>query len=171
MKLVTRNAWIVGLFALALAESVAVGAGRLVLGREGSELGNSFIPFDSKIGDYSLEYSKKWRLTDLSQTTSFTDSEPTAADKASFLSVHADRSGGPATVQELRERLVRSHPDLAWAPVSFAGVSGLKAERAGVTYLQLLRAPRDLLSLRFRSSEGERTDAVIGHMLESFRAE
>lgn len=171
MKLVTRKSWIAAVWALALLGPVTASAKKPVLGREGSELGNSFVPFDSKIGDYSLEYNKRWRLTDLSQTTSFTDSAPAAADKASFLTVHADRTGGPATLQELAERLAQRSPGMAWSPVSFSGISGLRADKEGITYLQLLRAPRDLLSIRFRSTEGDRTNAVIGHMLESFRAD
>lgn len=170
MKLMTGKSWIALFWALVLSGGAGAAGKPGILGREGSELGNSFVPFDSKIGDYSLEYNKQWRLTDLSQTTSFTDAEA-SAEKASFLSVHADRTGGPATLQELEERLAKSHPEFSWSPVSLSGISGLRAEKGGVVHLQLLRAPYDLLSLRFRSSGGERTDLVLTHMLESFRAE
>lgn len=168
MKLV--KIWAFGFIVLGLS-ATALSAPRRggVLGREGSELGNSFVPFDSKIGDYSLEYSKKWRLTDLSQTTSFTDAEDVGA--ASFLSVHSDRTGGPATIAELRERLGKRHPGMDWKAGSFAGFSALTGERAGVVYLEVLRAPGDLLSLRYRSAAQEKSDGVISHMLSSFRAD
>jgi hypothetical protein len=170
MKLV--KIWAFGMIVLGFS-ATALSAPRLgnVLGREGSELGNSFVPFDSKIGDYSLEYSKKWRLTDLSQTTSFTDGEASGSGATSFLSVHSDRTGGPASIAELRERLAQRHPGMIWQPMAFAGFSALMAEKGGVVHLEVLRAPGDLLSLRYRSADKEKSDAVIAHMLSSFRAE
>src|SRR5690606_3283083 len=116
---------ILGLTVLAAPEGFGATLGG-VLGREGSELGNSFVPFDSKIGEYKLEYSKKWRFTDLSQTASFTDSEPASSASVSFLSVHTDRTGGPATVNELRERIEKARPSVHWEPFSLAGLSGFR---------------------------------------------
>lgn len=167
MKLV--KVWAIGFMVLGFS-ATALSAPRRgnVLGREGSELGNSFVPFDSKIGDYSLEYSKKWRLTDLSQTTSFTDAD--GAGASSFLSVHSDRTGGPASIADLRERLAQRHPGVDWKAGVFSGFSAFTGEMAGVVYVEVLRAPGDLLSLRYRSADQEKSDAVISHMLSSFRA-
>lgn len=153
MKLIICTLALMGIWATAEARA-----------REGSELGNSFIPFDSKIGEYSLEYSRLWRLNDLSQTTTFSDQE------TSFLSVHADRNG-PKTVTELREKLAASQAGVVFEPVTLGGLSGLRGTKDGVTQVHLLRPPGDLLSLRFRSSAGVQSDAVIDHMLKSFRAE
>jgi len=166
--------WTMGVLVLLLAvdrgEAFAGGSLR-ILDRQGGELGNSFVPFDSKIGDYSLEYNKKWRFNDLSVTANFSDSEADLSTKASFVAISLNRTGGPQTIGELRDRLAQKHPGLEWADAKLSGLSGLKGEDKGITFVYLLRAPGDMLSLSFRSTGGERTDKVIAHMLESLRVE
>lgn len=138
---------------------------------EGGELGNAFISFDSKIGDYSLEYPKKWVFNDLSFTSSFTDGEASSIREASFLTVSANREGGPQTMGELRDYVKKSYPDLEWAPAKLAGLSGLESVRGEVRLVYLLRAPGDWLALRYRSAKGEQSEKVITYMLQSFRVE
>lgn len=166
--------WVLGVLILMVAaaggEAFAGGSLR-ILDRQGGELGNSFVPFDSKLGDYSLEYNKKWRFNDLSITTNFSDSEADPSTKASFVAVSLNRTDGPHTIGELRDRLAQKHPGLVWTAAKLSGLSGLKGEEKGITFVYLLRAPGDMLSLSFRSTGGERTDRVIAHMLETLRVE
>jgi hypothetical protein len=156
------------LIALALGLTFTAGEARTLA--EGGELGNAFVPFASKLGDFSLEYSKKWNCNDLSYTTSFSAPESSPA-AGSFLSVGTSRGEGPGSLAELREQLEKKHPGVRWGQEKFSGILGLAGERSGIRMLYLLRAPGDLISIRFRASGGERADQIIRHMLESFRAD
>ncbi len=166
--------WIAGVLVLmvALAGGDAFAGGSLkILDRQGGELGNSFVPFDSKIGDYSLEYKKQWRLNDLSLTANFSDPDAGNPSSPSFVALSTKRTGGPQTETELMDQLKVKHPGIEWAKVRVAGLTGLGAEVKGVATVYVLRSPGDLLAISFRSTEGERTDYVISHMLSSLRLE
>jgi hypothetical protein len=136
---------------------------------EGGELGNAFVPFDSKIGRYSLEYSKDWRVNDLSQSTSFADTKSVSAAE-SFLAVTVDGAGA-RTADELLARLRSTHAGTDWQKVVVGGIGGFTGEENGVRMYYLLRGAGDEVSLRMRSSDGGRSDEILAHMLGSFRVE
>ncbi len=131
----------------------------------GGELGNAFIPFDSKIGEYTLEYPKGWRVIDLSTTTNFSDGEK------SFLAVSAGAGNGPNSKEELVESLEKRFPGVIWKEVKLSGLEGLEGQVEGVRTVMFLRSPGDLLTLRFRSGNGPRSDKLLTYMLQSFRAD
>ncbi|MGZ3682411.1 MAG: hypothetical protein ACXVCI_01070 [Bdellovibrionota bacterium] len=137
---------------------------------EGGELGNAFVPFASRIGRYSLEYDKDWRLIDLSSTTNFTENQPSLSGAGSFFTVAVD-SNGARGLPELKERLTKAYPGVAWAGVSISNLSGLEGAANGVRMIYLLRAPSDQISLRLSSTDGARSDEILSKMLTSFRAD
>jgi hypothetical protein len=136
---------------------------------EGGELGNAFVPFDSRIGHYSLEYDKDWHINDLSVTTSFAEARP-ASGAASFFEVSLGGSGA-RSLAELSVRLMTARPGVAWSEVTVGGLTGFEATEKGVREIHLLRAAGDELTIRLRSSDGERSDEILSHMLGSFRPE
>lgn len=135
----------------------------------GGELGNAFIAFDSKLGEFSLEYPKHWQVNDLSVTANFSENDDAAV--ASFLAVNASRTGGPESMAELQSHLRKKFPGMDWIPAKLGGLNGLAGEKGDVKMVYLLRAPGDMLSLRFRSTKGESSEHAITHMLRSFRAD
>ncbi len=140
---------------------------------QGGELGNAFIPFASKIGHYSLEYSKDWRLNDLSVATSFADPNhtgPFALASPSFFTVEVNTEA-PQSLADLLALLKSLRPNLAWAPYTLNGMNGYVGVERGVRQIYLLRAPGDEITIRLFSADGERSDDILSHMLASFRAE
>ena len=137
--------------------------------RDGGEIGNAFVEFESKIGGYELEYPAEWRRTDLSQVTNFSDTKPSVPEKPDFLSVITSQMKGITTSAELLNHLRFFRPEVQWQKTTFAGVEGFQGEIGGVQTLYLLRGPENLLSVRYRANEGERSEKSLRHMLDSFR--
>jgi len=151
--------------------ALMVSAAREGVCAKGGELGNAFIPFASVMDGYSLEYNKKWHLNDLSLATNFSDSEARSGAPVSFFSVSAIHNPDISTIPQMLEHLELQNPGVKWISTKLAGLRGIESELKGVRTIFLLRGPGDLLSIRFRSTDGERTDNVIQYMLSSFRAE
>ena len=135
---------------------------------EGGELGNAFVPFASYIGRFSLEYNRDWHFNDLATTTNFAPPQPGGAAAATFFSVSVDPAG-PATMAELLRYVSTRYPGASVEGADVAGLSGLAVTTSGVRRIFLQRAPSDLISIRFRSVDGERSDAVLSHMLATFK--
>jgi hypothetical protein len=157
-----NNRWIFLLVLLA-------GAGKNVFAHlDGGEIGNAFVPFESKIGSYSLENGQDWHYNDLSEATNFAENKTSTGANGSFFTVVAKRNGGPQSMAALGECLRRKHPGFSWNSISLVGATGFESMQDGVRYIYLLRGPGDLVSLRMRSSDGVRSDEVLNHMLSSF---
>lgn len=137
--------------------------------KDGGEIGNAFVEFESKLGGYELEYPASWRRTDLSQVTNFADSNPSVPEKPDFFSVITSRMKGITTSAELLSHLRFFRPEVQWQKTTFAGIEGFQGEISGVQTLYLLRGPESLLSVRYRANEGERSEKSLRHMLDSFR--
>lgn len=135
---------------------------------DGGEIGNAYVPFQSLIGDYSLEYPAGWQKNDLSQLTSFADVKPAGATP-SFLSVLTDRFPGMNTLDDLARHLRFFRADALWVPYELAGVRGFVAEVGDLKLVYLLRQAEDVIAIRYRSTDGERSDKALAHMLGSFR--
>ena len=136
---------------------------------EGGELGNAFVPFDSRIGHFTLEYSKDWRVNDLSEATSF-DENTSAAGLPSFFTVEVD-SAGATSLSDLGAKLRTLRPDINWASATVGGLAGFGGFDHQIKLIYLLRAPGDQLNLRMRSTDGARSEEILSHMLGTFRAE
>jgi hypothetical protein len=133
----------------------------------GGELGNAYVPFESKIGRYSLEYAKDWRVNDLSETTSFNENA-SASETASFFTVEVD-SAGSRSMSELLARLNEQRPDVIWTSVNISGLPGFKGSDNSAQMVYLFRAPGDQLILRMFATDGSRSESVLAHMLQTFR--
>lgn len=134
--------------------------------KEGGELGNAFLPFANEVIGFSVEYPRLWRYNDLSQAVSFADDK----EAKSFFSV-AKECSAPATPVELLAMLKAKHPSVDFSPVSAAGLSGFEGTVSGTHMAYLLRGHRELLVLKMRSSDGDRSDQVLQHMLETLKIE
>lgn len=134
----------------------------------GGEIGNAFVPFESGIGRYRLEYPKSWNHSDLSQLTSFYDPE-SELSKPNFLSVLTENMKGIATEADLFRYLRFFRPEVRWERADFAGLKGYRGLVEGSQLLYLLRGPEDLVSVRYRASEGSKSEDNVRHMLNSFQ--
>lgn len=137
--------------------------------REGGEIGNAFVAFESHLGGFTIDYPADWNRSDLSQVTNFYDPNADDTKKQDFLSVITDHMNGIQAEADLSHYLRFFRPEVQWASVTFAGLNGLKGEVDGVQVLYLLRGPENLLSVRYRANESERSEKLVLHMLESFR--
>jgi hypothetical protein len=136
---------------------------------DGGEIGNAFVPFESMLGGFKLEYPKTWKYFDLNNTVNFTD--PGAPmDKASFFSVLTGNFPGIADIAGLRRHLEFFQPDEKWEYVEIGGLKGFQ-NKGEVRVVYLFRGKEDLVSLRARSSDGASSDAVLRHMFESLKVE
>ncbi len=137
---------------------------------EGGELGNAFVPFDSKIGGFRLEYEKKWMINDLSGAVSFAEAASESGELGSYFLVVAPGEGGPADGPALLQELRKKFPQLVWKSARIDGVDGLESTTPeGQRLIHLLRAPGDLISLRMQAKNGRNSEEVIDHMLSTFR--
>jgi hypothetical protein len=137
--------------------------------RDGGEIGNAFVAFESQLGGFRIEYPAEWNRSDLSQVVNFYDPKSGGPGKQSFLSVLTDQMAGIHTDADLSRHLHFFRPEVQWTKTSFAGLNGFRGEVDGVQVLYLLRAEENLLSVRYRANEGERSEKLVLHMLESFR--
>jgi hypothetical protein len=137
---------------------------------EGGELGNAFVPFASHIGRYSLEYDRDWHLNDLSSTTNFAQPQPAMSAAGSYFSVTVNPAG-PASAAELLLYVSMQYPGVDLSGTTVSGLTGLSVNTDGVRRIFLQRAPRDLILIRFRSVDGERSDTVVSHMLNTFKVQ
>lgn len=136
---------------------------------DGGEIGNAFVPYDSQLGRYSIEYPANWQYFDLETTTSFSDPTAQTPERASFFSVLADRFAGIRSMGELKQHLAFFHPDEVWSEAEVAGLSGFQNNRSP-HILYLFRGSEDLLSIRYRAAQSA-DEALLRQMLQSLKVE
>jgi hypothetical protein len=136
---------------------------------DGGEIGNAFVPFESKIAAFAIEYPHDWQRSDLSQLINFYDPKEDAPEKNDFLSVMTSQIKGVSSENDLLQHLRASLPDARWEKTEFAGLNGFRSEVGGVQVAYLLREPEILLSIRYRAKNSEKSEELVAHMLGSFR--
>lgn len=134
----------------------------------GGEQGNGHaILFRSAILGLEFNYSSRWSYTDISESVSFSDKNP--SQQAQAFSIRKESYPGVQSSESLFSVLKLTNPEAAWTETEMDGKPGYQSEAGTSGIVYILRAPGDVISFRYRVQITGEKDRDIEWALRSVR--
>lgn len=130
---------------------------------DGTEIGNSFVPYANPLGGFALEVPAKWRAVELGLVSAFFGEQN--------LVIRAEAIASIQDLTSLSKHLRFNYGDVVWRSIHVDGRRGFQGEVAGVQQVVVLVGPGEILSASYSApslwSSSDEASEVIGTDLAS----